>query len=485
MNTVVEPLEGNKVKLSIEVDEQEFERSIDAAFKKIAREVRIPGFRPGKAPRRILEARLGAQAGRSEALRDGLPEYYARALRDEEVDAIAPPEINITAGEESGPVAFDAVVEIRPQIDVPGYATLKVEVPSPEVSDEDISAQVDRLRGNFGTLEVVDRPAVTGDNLTIDIKATRDGEPVAGLTTDDFLYELGSGGTGLPEVDQQLAGAKVGDILAFDAAFGDGGSASSDDDASESIHLEILVKEIKEKKLPEITDEWASEASEFDTVHELRADIVKRMTMVKRLQASMAMRNGVVDALVGLVEVDAPEPLINAEVERRANDLGQRLAQQGATIEQYLQATGQSAEQVVAELRTGAEPAVKADLALRAVAEAEGLEATDEDVDAEIERLATAYEMKPAELRRNLDRADQLPAVRSDVRKTKALDWLTEHVELVDPEGHPVDRSLLTPEALTEAAAAAEPDSVEPTTEENGSEDEADTVSASSESGEA
>jgi trigger factor len=478
MNTVVEPLEGNKVKLSIEVDEQEFERSIDAAFKKISREVRVPGFRPGKAPRRILEARLGAQAGRSEALRDSLPDYYAQALREHEVDAIAPPEIDITAGEESGPVTFAAVVEVRPHVEVPGYAELKVEVPSPEVTEEDITSQVDRLRGNFGTLEAVDRPAITGDNITIDIKATRDGEPFPGLTMDDFLYELGSVGTGLPEVDQQLAGAKVGDILSFDAAFGGEGE-------DETVHLEILVKDIKEKKLPDVTDEWASEASEFDTVHELRADIVKRMTMVKRLQASMALRNGVVDALVGLVDVDAPEPLINAEVERRANDLGQRLAQQGATIEQYLQATGQSAEQVVAELRTGAEPAVKADLALRAVAEAEDLDATDDDVDAEIERLATAYEMKPAELRRNLDRADQLPAVRSDVRKTKALDWLTEHVELVDPEGHPVDRSLLTPEALTEAAAAAESDSAEPTTDENASEDEADTVSASSESGEA
>jgi trigger factor len=478
MNTVVEPLEGNKVKLSIEVDEQEFERSIDAAFRKIAQEVRVPGFRPGKAPRRLLEARLGSQAGRAEALRDSLPDYYAQALREHEVDAIAPPEIDITAGEESGAVVFDAVVEIRPHVEVPGYAELRVEIPSPEVSDEDISAQVDRLRGNFGTLEAVDRPAITGDNITIDIKATRDGEPFAGLTTDDFLYELGSGGTGLPEVDQQLAGAKVGDILAFDAALGEEGT-------SESVHLEILVKDIKEKVLPEVTDEWASEASEFETVHELRADIVKRMTMVKRLQASMAMRNGVVDALVGLVEGDPPDPLVNAEVERRANDLGQRLAQQGATIEQYLEATGQTAEQVVAELRTAAVPAVKADLALRAVADAEVIEASDEDVDAEIERLATSYEMKPAELRRNLDRAAQLPAVRSDVRKTKALDWLTEHVELVDPEGHPVDRSLLTPEALTEAAAAANPETADPTSDTDGSEDEADTVTASSESGEA
>ncbi len=491
MDTVVEPLEGNKVKLSVEVDEQEFERSVDAAFRKIAREVRVPGFRPGKAPRRILEARLGAGTGRAEALRDSLPDYYAKAVRDNEVDAIAPPEIDITAGEESGAVSFDAVVEVRPRIEVVGYGGLRVTVPSPEVNEEDIASQVDRLRGNFGRLEPVDRPAKDGDNLTIDLKATKDGEAVAGLTTDDFLYELGSA-TVLPELDVKLQGAKIGDILAFDASFGSGDDADAD-----KVDLRVLVKEVKEKILPDVTDEWASEASEFDTVHELRADIVKRMTMVKRLQASMASRNGVIEALVELVDVEAPEPLVNAEIERRANDLGQRLAQQGATVAQYLEATGQSEDQVVGELRSGAEPAVKADLGLRAVAEAEGLDASDEDVEGEIQRLAGNYSMTPAELRDNLERSDQLPALRSDVRKNKALEWLVEHVELVDPEGHPVDRSLLTPEALAESddtesddaeSEDTEPEDTEPEdtgAQEHESEAEPDTVSASSESGEA
>src|SRR3984957_16970980 len=150
MKTVVEPLEGNKVKMSIQVDEQEFEHSVDAAFRKIAREVRVPGFRPGKAPRRILEARLGKESGRSEALRDALPDYYSQALREHEVDAIAAPEIDITAGQESGALAFDAVVEVRPQLHLAGYGGLRVEVPSPVASEEEIDAQVDRLRGNFG-----------------------------------------------------------------------------------------------------------------------------------------------------------------------------------------------------------------------------------------------------------------------------------------------------------------------------------------------
>jgi trigger factor len=438
MKAVVEPLEGNKVKLSIEVDEQEFEKAVDAAFRKIAREVRIPGFRPGKAPRRILEARLGKESGRSEALRDALPDYYSQALRDNDVDAIAPPEIDITAGQESGPLAFDAVVEVRPQLHLPGYTGLRVEVPNPTVTEAEIDAQVDRLRGNFGELTTVGRPARDGDHLTIDLKGSQDGQDVTGLMMDDFLYELGSG-TVLPELDAKLHGARPGDILAFDAELPNG-----------PVAFKVLVKEVKEKVLPEVTDEWASEASEFDTVAELRADIEKRLSLVKRVQAGMALRNGAVEALVQLVDIDPPAALVEAEVQHRVHDLEHRLESQRATIEQYLEATGQTPEQLVNGLREGAVSAVKADLALRAVAEAEQFEPTDADIEAEIDRLAESYKVKPAELRRNLERADQMLAVRSDWKKSKALEWLAEHVEVVDQDDQPIDRALLKPDADTQ-----------------------------------
>ena len=442
MKTIVEPLEGNKVKVSVEVDEEEFERSLDTAFRKIAREVRIPGFRPGKAPRRIIEARLGAGAGRVEALRDSLPDYYAQALQEHGVDAIAPPEIDITAGEDAGPVAFDAVVEVRPQLKLAGYQGLRVNVPSPLVGDADVEAQIDRLRANFGELSPVDRPARDGDNLTIDLAARRDGEPVAGLSADDFLYELGSASV-LPELDDRLRGAKPGDILAFDAELLDG-----------PVSLQVLVKDVKEKILPAASDQWASEASELDTVEELRADIRERLQAVRKVEGLYAWRNGTLEALVELVDIDAPEPLVQAELERRAHDFAHRLEAQGVSISRYLQATGQDEQQVVAGLRSEAVPAVKADLALRSVADAEGIDVTDEEVDAEIERLATAYGQKPAALRSKLQRAGQMPAVRSDLKKSKALEWLVEHVELVDPDGQPVDRSLLSPEVPGEAEPA-------------------------------
>ncbi|HUQ38887.1 MAG TPA: trigger factor [Acidimicrobiales bacterium] len=445
MQADVEPLEGNKVKLSVQVADDELEKAIDAAFRKIARDAKIPGFRPGKAPRRLLEAKIGAGAAREEALRDALPEFYVKAIRQADIDAIAPPEIEVTSGREDGPLAFDAVVEIRPQVSVVGYEGIEVTIPSPEVGDEEIARQIDRLRAQGGELQTVGRPAQSGDFVSIDIKGEHEGEAVPGLTADDYLYELGSG-TVVPELDTQLAGGKPGDIFAFDADAPDG----------TPLGFRVLVKEVKERVLPEVTDEWAQEASEFDTVAELRDDLVKRLSMVKKVQARMALRDQALRGLIDLVSEDAPEPLVASELERRLHDLGHRLQGQGATVEQYLEATGQDADTLVAEMREGAIEAVKADLGLRALADRLELVATDDDVEAEVAQLAERMGEKPAAVMRQLDRADQVPAVRSDIRKTKALEWLVDHVSVVDEEGRPVERSALDP--IPEVAAAAESD---------------------------
>lgn len=436
MKAIVEPLEGNKVKLSVTVEEAEFEKALDAAFRKMAREVRIPGFRPGKAPRKLLEARIGRDAARQEALRDSLPDFYARALKDSEVDAIASPQIDITSGDEEAGVAFDAVVEIRPEVSIAGYQGLEVTIPSPTASEDEVDRQIERLRGQFGELNTVERPARDGDFVSIDIKGTQDGQDMPGLTADDYLYEVGTGAIA-DEVDAKLRSAKVGDILEFPATFGD-----------ETVDLRVFVKEVKEKILPDVTDEWASEASEFDTVEELRADLRKRLSVVKKVQAHMALRDQAMEALVNLVTDEAPQPLVEAELERRVHDLVHRLEQQGVAVDQWLQATGRSEDEVLGEMREAAAQAVKADLGLRALAQAESLEATEEDLEAEIARVAERLGRKPAEIRRQLDRNDQLPAVRSDVRKAKALEWLVEHVQVVDEEGRPIDRSELSPPEL-------------------------------------
>ena len=449
MKTTVEPLEGNLVKVSVELDETEFERDIDAAFRRIAREVRIPGFRPGKAPRRVLEARLGPGVARQEALREALPSYYARAVTESEVDVIAPPEIDITTGEEDGPVAFDAVVEVRPKVEVPGHGSLRITVPAPEVTDEEVDAQIDRLRSNMGELSSVDRPAKDGDQVSIDIAGSVEGEPVPGLTADDYLYPLGSGSV-VPELDARLTGAKVGDILVFDA--------DNPQDPEVTISFRVLVKDVKEQVLPDVDDEWANEASEFETVEELKADLRTRLGSMKRVQGAMSLRNGAVDALVQLVEEEPPEALVNAETERRLRDLSGRLSQQGASVEQYLEATGQGAQELVESLKEQAVSAVKADLGLRAVAEAQGIEVDDDEVEAEVGRLAVRFGEKPAAVRRELERGDGLQAVRSDLKKGKALEWLVEHAEVVDEEGRAVDRSLLEPEATEEQDEEPGPD---------------------------
>ncbi|HWJ97661.1 MAG TPA: trigger factor, partial [Acidimicrobiales bacterium] len=320
MKSTVEALEGNKVKLSIAVDESEFETDIDAAFKRIAREVRLPGFRPGKAPRKVLEARIGLEAARGEAFEQALPKYYLEAVDEHDVDVIAQPEWEITAGKESGDVAFEATVEVRPIVTVGGYDGLRVTIPSPHVDPTEIDARIDRLRESFAELQDVERPAQTGDNVTVDITGSRDGEAMDGLTAEDYLYEVGSG-TIVPELDDQLAGAKVGAVLEF--------TADHPLPDEEPVDFRVEVKNIKEKVLPEADDAFAAEASEFETIEELRADLEQRFSVVKKMQATMAVQQKTAEALSELVEEDAPDALVNQEMQNRLEDLGMRLQAQG------------------------------------------------------------------------------------------------------------------------------------------------------------
>ncbi|HET9612151.1 MAG TPA: trigger factor [Acidimicrobiales bacterium] len=460
MKTTVAPLEGNKVKLSVEVDEHEFDKAINAAYRKIAHEVRIPGFRPGKAPRKVLERRLGAQVGRELALHDALPEYYAQAITDNDVDVIDAPDIDITAGQEDGPVAFDAVVEVRPVVQVPGYGGLRVEIPRPEMTDDEVEAQVDRMREVQATFADVDRPAIEGDAVTIDITGTLDGESQDGLTADDYSYTVGSGAI-TPEVDDQLTGAKAGDILEF-------GATHPDPDEERELRFRVLVKQVRERVLPDADDEWASENSEFDTIEALRASIRERGTLVRKAQAQSALREATGAALARLVEDEVPDALVGHEMNHRAQDLAMRLQAQGLTPEQWLAMTGKTSEQLTAELREAAETSAKVDLALRAVADAEQLECTDDDLDAELSQVAERVGESVAKVRAEFERGGNLAAVRSDVRKRKALDWLLERVEIVDEDGHAIDRADLEvstasapPEQSDETDTEAENDETE------------------------
>ena len=435
MKSNVEVLEDNRVKLSVEVEESEFDSAVDAAFKRIAKEVRLPGFRPGKAPRRILEAQFGHQVGREEALREALPDYYARAVVEHDVDVIASPEIEITAGEENGAVQFDAVVEIRPEVDAAGYAGIRVTVPRPTPSDEEIDEQIEAMRKQYAEFEPVDRPADDGDHVTVDISGTHEGEEVPGLTTTDYDYEVGSGAV-VAEIDENLRGAKAGDDIEFDAEH-------PDPDEDEPLHFAITVKEVKEAVLPELDDEWAAEASEFETVEELRADLVTRMSSMRIAQSRMALEQNTAEALAELVTADIPQSMIDGEISARLQDMVGRLQQQGVDVGEYLASTGQSAEDLSAELREPSEQAVKVDLGLRAVAVAEDLYPDDESLDETIGEMAEQSGQDAADLKQRLAEVGQLSALRADLAKRAALEWLTDNVELIDEDGEAVDRADL------------------------------------------
>ncbi|MEI8263054.1 MAG: trigger factor [Actinomycetes bacterium] len=433
MRATTEIVEDNKVKLSVVVDEAEIDSALDSAVRSIGSSARIPGFRPGKVPRRVLEARMGgATALRAEALREALPDFYAKAVVDTEVDPIAPPEIDITEGEESGPVHFAAIVEVRPKVNVAGYDGLTTTIPSPLVNDADVAGQIDRLRENDGELIDVTRPILNGDLVTLDLKGNdEEGNEVA--QADDYLYEVGSGVV-IPELDEALLGLKAGADL----------EVSGTPAGGTLIVFSIVVTAVKEKKLPEVSDAWAEENSEFSTVAELEADLRERIGRMKVVQAQMSLRESTLGALAELVNEDeVPDVLIDAEVNERLHDLGHRLESQNMSIEQFLSATGQSGDQLVLSLRTDATKAVKVDLALRAVASAENLDVSPEELEEEIVRMAEQVGSTPDALRAQLDQAGRTGALKAEKAKSKAASWLVEHVTIVDEEGVSIDRALL------------------------------------------
>ena len=443
MRATAAPEEGNKVRLTVEIDESEMDEALDDVMKRLSREVRVPGFRPGKVPRKVLETRMGgATALRGEAIRESLPNFYSRAVDETEVDPIDQPDIDITAGEESGPVSFEAVVLVRPVVAIPGYGGLVVTLPTLEVTDDEVTAQVDRLRATSGELVEVERPIQTGDQVTIDIRGTRpdaddgtdtDNTDDTDLSADDFLYEVGSDNV-VPGLDDHLVGMKAGGTVTFDSEI---------EALGQTVSFGVAVKDVKELQLPDADDTWAAEASEFATLEELQADIAERLRQRRIVEAQLALQQKTVEALTELVTEEIPEQLVLEELRERIHDLNHRLEGQGMSLGQFLGVTGRSEEEFLEELRAGALQSVKADLALRALVEAEAIEITDEELAEELAAMGTRLDMDADQVRDQLERAGRLSAVRSDRRKAKAMRWLMDSVELVDENGTPVSRDDL------------------------------------------
>ncbi len=434
MKSTLEPLEGNKIKLSVEVDDAEFDKDVEAAFRKLAREVRLDGFRPGKAPRRVLEARIGLAPAREQALRDGIPQYLAKAVREHEIDLIATPEIEITGGADTGQVAFDATCVVRPTVSVPGYGGLRAELPRPEATDDEVDEAVNAERRRHGTLTPVDRPAARGDYVTIDIEADRDGHPVPGLNTDDFLYEIGRGWVA-EGFDDELVGASAEDQLTFTLT--PSGTANPAD-------FTVEVTNVQELVLPDVTDEWvADHIAEFDTADAWRDAIRARIGSIKLNQGRQMLVERTTGSLAELVDDEPPAVMVDQELQARVQNFVQELQGRGISFEQWMSATGQDTAALIENFRAQSRKAVVVDLALRAVAEAEGLVVNDADIEAEYARIAFRTKMKAKDVRKAYERNDAVFDLVSQMRKGKALDWLLHHVEIVDDAGQPIDRDLL------------------------------------------
>lgn len=454
MKTALEHLDGNRVKLSVEIDEQDFARDIDAAFAKIGKELRLPGFRAGKAPRQVIEARIGAEAAREQALRDSVPLYLSRAVREHNVDIVATPDIQIVGGEQSGSVKFDATCEVRPIVQISGHRSLRVEVPQLEVSEADIDEVVDAERRRLGTLTTVDKKVQSGDFVVVDLVGSRDGEPVVGLAVDEWSYEVGKKWVA-PSFDDELIGSSAGDVITF---------TDTPSGTSEPADFSVTINAVQQLVLPDLVDSWVAENVEGSTtVEEWRASIKSRLESNRLAQVRNVVIEKVTDSVAALVSIDAPESMVAADLQHRVENTVRQFQMQGISIDQWLQMTGQDAASFVEGLRPQSVKAVKVDLALRAVVEAESLHASDDDVENEFAVIAARSNdgalrqhqmsgssknkkvrlVSPEQVRAAYEANDALVDLAAEISKSKALDWLIHSVEYVDPTGKVLDRDTV------------------------------------------
>ncbi len=441
MRATSSTLDNNRIKLVVEVDDAEMNEALDAAAASLAKQVNVKGFRKGKVPKQVLIANIGGiQVLRAEAIRESLPDFYARAISETMVDPIGQPDVTITGGEDEGTLVFEADVEIRPEITLAGYESLRVTIPSPVVGDDEIEAQINRFRETDAVLEDVDRPIITGDLVNMDIRAEQPGAEAEPLEMSDFMYTVGSGSIA-PEVDQLILGLRAGEELVVTAGAGVG----------QSVVYTMQLKQVKERILPELTDEWVEENTEWPTVDEMRDAVLTQMSKMKVVEAQMSQRDAMLVALGDLVaEEIVPVVLVDAEANDRMHDLGHRLAEQQMNLEQFMRATGQTPDQILAAIRADAERAVKIDLALRALVKAEGLEASESEIGDELVKTAEAMSVTVDSLRESLYKTGRVVAFEAEVAKIKANKWLDENVTFVDHLGIVIDRALLREDQSTE-----------------------------------
>lgn len=446
MKSTVEQLTPTRVKLNVEVPFEELSAEFDRTYRSLAQQIRIPGFRPGKAPAKLIEARVGRDSILAQVVNDALPGKYSEAVAETETKAIGQPEIDLSELKYGESVTFTAEVDVRPEIDLPDYSTLAVEVDPIEIDDDAVDEQLEGLRARFGTLKGVDRGAQDGDFVSIDLAAEVDGEPVDEASTEGLSHEVGSGQL-IDGLDEALVGLKAGESKVFTTKLVAG------DHAGEDAQVTVTVNSVKERELPEVDDEFAQMASEFDTVDELKESLRERVTQSKKVEQANAIRDKVLDALLDTVEVPLPEKVVEGEIEGQQHQVIHALGHDDEQLAKFLEAQGTTREEWDAEARTEAEKSVRTQLLLDAIAEQQETEVSQDELTQQIIFQAQRYGMQPQEFIQQLTQANQVGAVYADVRRGKALAGIVGQVTVTDTNGATVDTSEFFGDDNDEAAA--------------------------------
>ena len=453
MKSAVENLTPTRVKLNVEVPFEELKPSIDSAYKTVASQIQVPGFRKGKVPAKLIDQRVGRGYVLETAINEGLNGWYQAAVQESGIRPLSRPEVEITEVPDpsatDGGLKFAAEVDVRPEIELPDYAGIKVEVAAAESSEEDVDKALDELRGRFGTLKSVERPAADGDFLTIDITATIDGEEVdsaAGLS-----YQVGAG-TMLDGLDEAVTGLSADEDAIFNTTLVGG------DHAGEEAQVKVVVKAVKERELPEANDDFAQLASEFDTLAELREDLAKQAADSKVVEQGVEARDKVLDKLVELVEVPVPDSVVEEQLEAHFKE-GNGHGEGEHDTEEHRE-----------EVRANTARAFQNEIILDAIAEKEEVNVSQNELIDYIVTTASQYGMDPNQFAQIIDQSGQVPMMVSEVRRRKALAVVLGQAEVTDTEGKAVDLSDFVRPGGEEEAPAAEV--VEAETEETAADED-------------
>lgn len=439
MKSAVETVGPTRAKLTVEVDFEELKPSLDAAYKRIAQQITIPGFRKGKVPPQIIDRQIGRGAVLDEAINDALPRLYTEALRENELEPVAQPEIDITKLDDHKSLEFTAEVDVKPEITLPDYTGLEVEVDDIAVTDDEVEEQVQALRERFASLKTVERAAAENDFVTIDLVAKQDGETVEGGEVSQMSYQVGKGGM-IDGLDEALRGLSAGESKTFTSQLVGGDLVGQD------VEVEVTVTEVKEQELPDLDDDFAQTASEFDTVGELREDVRTRLERSKRLEQAAAARDAALEQLLDKVEVPLPETMVTDELNARRQSIEQQLMFAGMTMEAYLDSEEQTIDEFEADLEKRVRDAVAAQFVLDAVAKAEEIGVDQQELSDHLMRRAQQSGQDPQEFINHMVEHNHLPDMVAEVLRGKALAVIVESAKVTDASGNTVDLKNLQPD---------------------------------------